>query len=197
MSKCEPWCSNVKQPWRAKCDWRGCGGCNWCNETISNLENVLPDFCNPKQSHTKFAGASFVDLDNDGYLDLCLSTHYRNVRFLHNVAADAQQTRNRYIVFLLKGTTSNEYGIGSTLFLSARGVFGTDEETTQFQEINTFASGLDKYGNRDFRRFFGLGLTGVPLKLTVRWPNRVEQEVALDESMIDNMGSVHVVTQVN
>ena len=150
--------------------------------------------CNPKKIDSEFAGASFGP---DGYLDLCLSTKIGNMRFLRNMAADTQQIRNRYIVFLLNGTSSNEYGIGSTLFLSAHGVSGTNDETTQFQEVNTFSHGLDKYGNRNFRRFFGLGPTGVPLKLTVRWPNRVEQEVALDESMINNMGNVHVVTQVN
>jgi hypothetical protein len=64
-------------------------------------------------------GVTFVEMNNDGYLNVVLSSHGGYLRFLHSTQPNK---RNNFMVFELKGTTSNQYGIGAMLIFTASSI---------------------------------------------------------------------------
>jgi len=106
------------------------------------------------------SGLSVVDLNNDGFMDVFITQWWGYGKILRNIPPND----NKYICFRLRGTESNYYGIGATMILEAENM------QHQFREINTYGHAPDKYGNTDDRIVFGLGSSGVPSSLTVRWP---------------------------
>jgi len=106
-------------------------------------------------------GLAVGDVDNDGDLDVLLTTNGGDVELLRN---DGGNTQNALAVRVV-GTKANRDGIGTRLRLTAGG-------RTQVREIRTGSSYLSQ---SDVRAHFGLGGAGVVDRLEIRWPGgRVE-----------------------
>lgn len=120
-------------------------------------------------------GFSTADLNNDGFIDFVLAHQMGRLLFFQNTPG-AKARKNRFIAFKLVGAgpgTGNVYGIGATAILYSRNIstFDNDRQvTTQFREVSSYQI-HDKFGYQDDRIIFGLGPSGVPLRLVVRWPN--------------------------
>jgi len=119
-------------------------------------------------------GAAYVDLDNDGALDLVVN----NV----NAPAAIYQNRaragggNAYLQVQLRGTGGNTAGIGAKVIVRAGG------KTQLVEQMPTrgFESSVDP------RLHFGLGSASRVDSLTVIWPDRrlqVLTNVAVDQSL--------------
>jgi len=132
-------------------------------------------------------GATFVDMNNDGYLDLVLSTKGGNLKFLHRIPPNPP---HNFIVFELKGTTSNHYGIGATV------IFTAESTPDQFREVSTWSHAADKYGYIENRLIFGLGSAGVPETLIVRWPSGVNQVLEVSDMNWTGRGDMNSPVQV-
>lgn len=100
-------------------------------------------------------GASYVDLDNDGDLDLVVNNMDSEIGLYKNNA-----TQN-YLQVYLKGPTSNTLGIGAK-------VYTTNNNNTQLQEL---------YITRGYQSsvspvlHFGLGANTTPSEVVVIWPD--------------------------
>ena len=121
---------------------------------------------------------SFLDFNRDGFPDMAIGDRSGPFYIYHNTPT-AGILHNRFVAVKLVGTLSNEPGIGSTLILTASGM-GNDgtSEVSQLREVS-YGSASDPFGYLDDRTVFGLGPTGMPLRLEVRWPNRQVQVVDL------------------
>ena len=151
--------------YRTACEYnRGADAKKLCNY---NRTGTQPPF--------RTRGLTTGDLNNDGFVDFVVAHQMGRMLFFQNTPS-AQTRNNRFIAFKLKGGgpgIGNVYGIGATLILYARNIRADDSDqvTTQFREISSYQL-HDKFGYQDDRIIFGLGPTGVPIRLEVRWPNR-------------------------
>ena len=111
------------------------------------------------------AGAAYVDLDNDGDLDLVVNNTndyagiYKNNSELFN--------KNNYIKIKLQGDTKNLSGIGAKVTLYCKG-------KKYFQEqipVRGFQSSVDLILN------FGLGSNTIIDSLLIMWPNDKIQKI--------------------
>jgi len=110
------------------------------------------------------SGVSVIDLNNDGFPDLVTASNWGFVKMYQNVPS-ASSEKNRFIAFKLEG---NAYGIGATVILHEN---RSGKVQTQFREISTYQHTSGTSGYKDDRLIFGLGETGVPKYLLVRWGN--------------------------
>jgi len=99
------------------------------------------------------------DIDNDGDLDLLVTTMDGDARLLRN-----DTVGGAWIGFRLEGKTPNLDAIGARLELTAGG-------KTQMSQVWAGGSYL---GQRDRRQLFGLGKASTTDRLVVRWPNGEE-----------------------
>jgi hypothetical protein len=105
-------------------------------------------------------GAVYVDLNNDGALDLVVSDLNAPAAIYRNHAPEVN--RNHYLRVVLRGAGANSAGIGAKVMLSAGG-------TTQLLEqmpTRGFQSSVDP------RLHFGLGAAPRIDSVTVIWPDR-------------------------
>ena len=108
----------------------------------------------------RYVGLTSFDIDNDGFVDLMPCN--TKCRVYRNSGGNG----NSYIAFRLVGSASNEYGIGATALLTWRPEPGAAPKQ-QMREVNRVSSG-DPRGSADHRLVFGLGPSGVPLRLEVQ-----------------------------
>ena len=108
----------------------------------------------------RWYGLTSFDIDNDGFIDLMPCN--TKCRLYRNSGGNG----NSYIAFRLVGSASNEYGIGATALLTWRSEPGAAPKQ-QMREVNRVSSG-DPRGSADHRLVFGLGPSGVPLRLEVQ-----------------------------
>ena len=101
-------------------------------------------------------GLAVGDIDNDGDLDLLLTTNGGTVELLRNDGGSARQA----LLVRTAGTKTNRDGIGTRLRLTAGG-------RTQVREIRTGSSYLSQ---SDIRAHFGLG-AATDVDLEIRWPS--------------------------
>jgi hypothetical protein len=115
-------------------------------------------------------GVAFADYDNDGDLDLIVTTGpSAPTRLLRNDST----TGHRWLTLRLLGTVSNRSAIG------ARVEVQTALRTT-VQEV----SGGAGRGNRNSLPLeFGLGAAGQVLRVTIRWPSGLVQ--VLENMVVD------------
>ncbi len=105
-------------------------------------------------------GAAYVDLDNDGALDLVVNNLNAPAAIYRNRAREANG--NHYLTVQLRGGGANTGGIGTTVMISGSG------RTQMLEAMPTrgFQSAVDP------RLHFGLGTAPQVDSLTVVWPDR-------------------------
>jgi enediyne biosynthesis protein E4 len=116
------------------------------------------DFVRPKVGR----GAAFGDFDNDGDLDVLITTNHGPAHLYRN----DQRSGNRGIRFRLVGTKSNRDAIGATVRITSGG------ETSS----RTVKSGSSYLSQSELPVTFGLGKRDVVERVQVAWPSGRNEE---------------------
>jgi enediyne biosynthesis protein E4 len=119
-------------------------------------KSLGPAFASPRVGR----GAAYADIDNDGRLDLLLSTNGGPVYLFRNEAQGAAAS-NRSLRIKLVGTTSNRDGIGATVKLTAGG------ET----QTHMLHSGSSYLSASELVLTFGLAHNEKAGSIEIRWPS--------------------------
>jgi len=104
-------------------------------------------------------GAAYADINNDGRLDLLLSTNGGPAYLFRNEAQGG--AANRSVRLKLVGTRSNKDGIGAIARLSA----GGDTQTQMLRSGSSYLS------SSELILTFGLGLRDKADTIEIRWPS--------------------------
>jgi hypothetical protein len=102
-------------------------------------------------------GLAVADFDNDGKVDVAITSVGRKAVLLRNVAANA----GNWLQIRAEGTKSNRFGLGTTVRVQTPG-------RLQVREINNAASYLS---SSDTRLHVGLGDAAVVQQLEIQWPS--------------------------
>jgi hypothetical protein len=109
-------------------------------------------------------GAAFGDLNNDGFEDIVVTSLGQKPRILFNRGLN----HNHWLLFDLRGRTSNRDGIGANLKLTtASGRVLYNQATTSV--------GLMSSGDR--RVHFGMGKEALAASVEIRWPSGIVQHL--------------------
>ena len=109
-------------------------------------------------------GSAFVDLNNDGFMDLVVTSLGEKPRILMNNAL----VRNHWIMFDLEGTKSNRDAIGATI----------EVETGSGRKLyNHVTTSVGFMSSSDRRAHFGLGAESKINFAEIRWPSGIVQRI--------------------
>jgi hypothetical protein len=108
-------------------------------------------------------GLAIGDIDNDGRLDVVVSTNDGSFYVLHN----STETQNHWLTLLLIGHHSNRDAIGAEVKLST--AIGP-----QWATVTTAGSYLS---SGDKRVHFGLGADAVAASIEILWPSGIRQTI--------------------
>ncbi len=108
-------------------------------------------------------GLATGDIDNDGRVDVAVSTNGGPLHLLHNETS----TRNHWVILNLVGHKSNRDAIGAVVKL-------TDAQGSQFATVTTASSYLS---SSDRRLHFGLGPCDAVASIEIRWPSGKRQTI--------------------
>ena len=118
-------------------------------------------------------GSAFVDLNNDGFMDLVVTSLGQKPRILINNAL----VKNHWMIFDLQGHKSNRDGVGATIKVT------TGAGRTLYNHVTTSVGFMS---SSDRRAHFGLGAETSVAKVEIRWPSGILQRVdhpAVDQIM--------------
>jgi hypothetical protein len=116
------------------------------------------DFTRPAPNR----GLAYGDLDNDGRMDLVITSLGGPVRVLRNIT----ETHNHWILLKLVGTKSNRMGLGAQIRVT------TDDGRKLYNEATT-STGYA--ASSDPRVHFGLGKSRMIREIEIRWPSGTRQ----------------------
>ncbi len=113
-------------------------------------------FASPKVAR----GAAYADIDNDGALDILVTTNGGRAYLFHNEGGTNNSLRVK-----LQGTKSNRDGIGASIRVTAGGTKGKDQ---QWQMLRSGGSYLSQ---SELVATFGLGSAAKADSVEVQWPS--------------------------
>src|SRR3989442_1548768 len=122
-------------------------------------------------------GAAYVDLDNDGALDLVVNNLNAPATVYRNRVRDLDSAGHHYLTVALRGAGANTGGIGAKVIVTARGT----HQLVEVMPTRGFESSVDP------RAHFGLGTTSRVDSLTVIWPDRRSQ-------VLENVAADRIIT---
>ena len=109
-------------------------------------------------------GSAFVDLNNDGFMDLVVTSLNEKPRILMNNAV----AKNHWLMLDLEGTKSNRDAIGAAVEL----------ETASGRKLyNHLTTSVGFMSSSDRRVHFGLGAESSIKYVEIRWPSGIVQRV--------------------
>ena len=138
---------------------------------IDVTETMGPDFAFVGYQR----GSAFVDLNNDGFMDLVVTSLGQKPRILMNNAL----VKNHWIMFDLRGHKSNRDGIGATIQLT------TGSGRTIYNHVTTSVGFMS---SSDRRAHFGLGDETKIDRVEIRWPSGIVQR--LEHPAVDRIVKV-------
>ena len=106
-------------------------------------------------------GLAVADFDNDGHLDVAITSVGQRPTLLRNQGVQG----GNWIMIRARGRKSNAFGLGATVKVET-------SEGRQVQEVNNVASYLS---SNDIRLHFGLGKAKIIGRIDVLWPSGVRQ----------------------
>jgi hypothetical protein len=107
-------------------------------------------------------GAAYVDLDNDGDLDLVVNNINKPAFvFVNNTIQNKQPIKSHFVKLVLKGDQNNQHGFGTRVDLYANGRVQSEEQNP----VRGYLSSVDQ------DLIFGLGSTSKIDSIVVRWPD--------------------------
>lgn len=109
-------------------------------------------------------GSAFVDLNNDGFMDLVVTSLGQKPRILMNNAL----VKNHWIMFDLRGHKSNRNGIGATIKVT------TASGRMLYNHVTTSVGFMS---SSDRRAHFGLGSETAIAHVEIRWPSGIVQRL--------------------
>jgi hypothetical protein len=136
---------------------------------IDVTEKMGPDFAFVGYQR----GSAFVDLNNDGFMDLVVTSLGEKPRILMNNAL----VKNHWIMFDLRGYKSNRDGIGATIKVT------TGSGRMLYNHVTTSVGFMS---SSDRRAHFGLGAETKIDQVEIRWPSGIVQRIdhpAVDQIM--------------
>jgi enediyne biosynthesis protein E4 len=113
-----------------------------------------PSFVAPRVAR----GAAYADIDNDGYLDVLISTNAGPTYLFHNEGGT-----NHSLRFKLVGTKSNRDGIGAVVRVSS--------ENGQQLQVKMLRSGSSYLSQSELALTFGLGSQMKADTVEIEWPS--------------------------
>jgi hypothetical protein len=138
---------------------------------IDVTEKMGPDFAFAGYQR----GSAFVDLNNDGFMDLVVTSLGQKPRILMNNAL----VKNHWIMFDLRGHKSNRDGIGATIKVT------TGSGRMLFNHVTTSVGFMS---SSDRRAHFGLGAETKIDHVEIRWPSGIVQRI--DHPAVDRIVKV-------
>lgn len=128
---------------------------------FENVSGELgPDFSRPMVAR----GAAYGDFDQDGDLDVLVSTNHGPARLLRNDGGN----RNHWLRVRTVGTRSNRDGLGAVVRV----------ESASGKQWQMVRSGSSYCSQSDIAPTFGLGKDTVVTRLEVEWPSGLRQRMA-------------------
>jgi hypothetical protein len=109
-------------------------------------------------------GSAFVDLNNDGFMDLVVTSLGEKPRILINNAL----VKNHWIMFDLRGRKSNRDGIGAKIKVT------TGSGRNLYNHVTTSVGFMS---SSDRRAHFGLGADAKLDHVEIRWPSGIVQRI--------------------
>jgi peptidoglycan hydrolase-like protein with peptidoglycan-binding domain len=107
-------------------------------------------------------GAAFGDIDNDGRMDIIVTTLGGPPKLFHNIS----ESGNHWLILALAGRRSNRMGLGARIKLTAAGGAAQWNEAT---------ASIGYAGSSDPRVHFGLGAAASAAEIEIRWPSGIHQ----------------------